>query len=210
MWPAVLLALWPLYGAALGGAGMALFVSASQVLPVPAAAVVVTIFWASVSHLLREDLRIGAPHSPLTIVRIGPRALAALVWIAAFVHQGISHAASHTSVLRMAAAAAAAQCISRAGALVLAWSSQPAAGGLELCARLRSSAMVPAAITGALASSFFGLRIGIALIVGAYVILRGARDWFYRKHSGIDGDDLAHARMLVECFVVLMAPFVPR
>jgi hypothetical protein len=203
MWSAGLLALWPFYGAALGGAGVALFISASQFLPVPAAAVTVTVFWASVSSLLQEDLRIGAPHGPLTVVRIIPRVLAAFVWIAVFVHQG----ASRTGVLRMAVIAAAAQCISRAGAVALAWTSQPAAGGLELCARLRLSAVVPALLTGALAASMHGLRIGIAMIVGAYLILRGARDWFHRKHAGIDGDDVAHARMMVECFTVLLASF---
>jgi cobalamin synthase len=203
MWPAGLLAIWPLYGAALGGAGAALFISASRFLPVPAAAAVVTVFWASVSSLLREDLRIGAPHGPLTVVRIIPRTLAAFVWIGAFAHEG----SSHSGVLRMALVAAAAQCISRAGALALAWTSQPAAGGLELCAHLRISAVVPAVLTGALAASTFGLRIGGALIVGAYLILRGARDWFYRQHAGIDGDDIAYARMLVECFTVLLASF---
>jgi hypothetical protein len=183
---------------------MALFVSASQFLPIPVAAVAVTIFWASVSSLLREDVRIGAPHGPLTWTRIIPRALAALVWIGAFVHQG----SSHSAVLRMGAAAAAAQCISRAGALALTWTSQPAAGGLELCARLRTSAVVPAVLTGTLAASMYGPRIGIALIVGAYLILRSARDWFYRQRSGIDGDDVAHARMAVEVFIVLIASFV--
>jgi hypothetical protein len=182
---------------------MALFVSASQFLPVPAAAAAVAVFWASVSSLLREDLRIGAPHGPLIVARIIPRGLAALVWIATFVHQG----ASRTGVLRMAVIAAAAQCISRAGAVALAWTSQPAAGGLELCARLRISAVVPALLTGVLAASMTGLRIGIALLVGAYLILRGARDWFYRRHAGIDGDDIAYARMTVECFTVLLASF---
>lgn len=187
---------------------MALFVSASRFLPVPVAAAAVTVFWASVSSLLREDLRIGAPHGRpherWTVARIIPRALAALVWIGAFVHEG----SSRTGILRMALAAAAAQCISRAGVLALAWTSRPAAGGLELCARLRISSVVPAVLIGALAASMYGLRIGIALIVGAYLILRGARDWFYRQHSGIDGDDVADARMAVECFTVLMAALV--
>ena len=201
-----LYASWPLYGAALGAAGMALFVSASRFLPVPVAAATVTIFWACVSSLLREDVRIGAPHGPWTLARIAPRVLAAIIWIGAFVHEG----ASHAGILRMAMAAATAQCISRAGTLALAWTSRPAAGGLELCARLSASAAIPAALIGTLAASLYGLRIGVALIAGAYVILRGARDWFYRQHGGIDGDDLANARMLLECYTVLLVVFEPR
>jgi len=204
MWHAGLLAIWPLYGAALGGAGVALFVAASQFLPAPVAAATGTVFWAGWSSLVREDLRIGAPHGPLTVKRIIPRALAAAIWIGAFVHQG----SSHSGVFGMAVAAAAAQCISRAGALALAWTSPPAAGGLELCARLRTFAVVPAVLTGVLAASMYGLRMGIALVVGAYLILRGAWDWFDRQHSGIDGDDVTNARMAVECFAVLMASFV--
>lgn len=206
-----LLALWPLYGAALGAAGMALFVSAAQFLPVPVAAATVTIFWASVSSALREDVRIGAPHGNWTVARIAPRVLAAIIWIAAFVHVGTSHAGDpHKEVLRMALAAVAAQCISRAGTLALAWTSRPAAGGLELCARLSASVAIPAALIGTVAASLYGLRIGIALIAGAYVILRGARDWFYRRHGGIDGDDVANARMLLECYTVLLVVFEPR
>ncbi len=109
----------------------------------------------------------------------------------------------------MAMAAAAAQCISRSGILALAWTSRPAAGGLELCARLSAPVAIPAGLIGAFAASLYGLRIGIALIAGAYVILRGARDWFYRQHGGVDGGDLANARMLLECYTVLLAIFVP-
>ncbi len=205
MMRAGLLALWPLYGAAVGAAGMALFVSASRFLPVPIAAATVTIFWACVSTLLREDERIGAPHGDWTVARIAPRVLAAIIWIVAFLHEGTSRA----GILRMALAAMAAQCISRAGILALAWTSRPAAGGLELCARLSASVAIPAALIGTITASLYGLRIGIALIAGAYVILRGARDWFYRQRGGIDGDDLANARMLLECYTVLLVIFVP-
>jgi hypothetical protein len=196
-------ALWPLYGAALGGAGIALYVSAIQFLPVGVAAVVVAMFWASVSRVVREDVLFGAPRGGRAPLRIAAGVLLAAVWVAAFVHEGVSR----TGVLRMMAAAIAAQTLSRAGVVAMAWVSRPAAGGLELCARLRSVAAVMAVLIGLLAALIYGVRIGTAMVVGAYLILRTARGWFYRQHQGIDGDDVAAARMFVEGFTMLVAVF---
>lgn len=200
---AFLVALWPLYGAALGAAGIALYVSAIQFLPIGVAALAVVLFWASVSAATREDVRIGAPHRAFDWIRIIPRVAMAAVWVAAFLHE-------HTSrigVLRMTALAIVALSVSRAGAIAMAWVSRPAAGGLELSTRMRSGAAVTAIAFGLLAALVYGFRIGAGLVIGAYLILRLLRGWFYQRHSGVDGDDVAYARMAVECFTVLLAVF---
>jgi hypothetical protein len=194
-------ALWPLYGAALGGAGMALYVSAIQFLPISVAALAVVVFWSSVSRLVREDVLFGAPRAGLAPLHITAGVLLAAIWVGAFVHEGIAR----TGVLRMMAAAIAAQALSRASVVAMAWVSRPAAGGLELNARLRTGAAVAAILIGLLAALIYGVRIGSALVVGAYLILRAARGWFYRQHAGIDGVDVASARLLVEGFTVVVA-----
>jgi cobalamin synthase len=196
-------ALWPLYGAALGGAGIALFVSAIQFMPVVLAALAVALFWASVSRVVREDVRFGVPRGPFSPLDFAARQLMAALWIWAFIHEG----ATRVGVLRLAAAAITAQTISRAGVVAMAWTSRPAAGGMELSARLSRGGAAIALLIGLLAALIYGLRIGAALMVGAYLILRAARGWFYRQHGGIDGGDVAHARMLVEGFAVLVAVF---
>jgi cobalamin synthase len=196
-------ALWPLYGAALGGAGIALYVSAIQFMPVVLAASAVVLFWASVSRLIREDVIFGAPRGPFSPPQIAARVLMAILWVGAFNHEG----STRVGVLRMAAAAIAAQTISRAGIVVMAYTSSPTAGGLELTERLRRGAALNAAVIGLLAALIYGVRIGAAMLVGAYLILRTARGWFYRQHKGIDGDDVANARMLVEAFTLLVAMF---
>jgi cobalamin synthase len=196
-------ALWPLYGAALGGAGIALYVSAIQFLPFGLASLVVVLFWASVSKAVREDVLFGAPRGKLTALEIAGRVLVAAIWVTAFLHEGITRA----GVLRMAAAALAAQILSRASVVAMVWGSRPAAHGLDLCARLRSGAALTAIVIGLLAAAIYGPRIGAGMLVTAYLLLRVARGWFYRQHGGIDGRDVAHARMLVEGFTVLIATF---
>jgi len=197
-------ALWPLYGASLGGAGIALYVSAIQFLPIGLAAIAVVLFWASVSRVLREDALFGAPRGGVPAWQIAVPALAlSAIWVAAFLHEGVTR----TGILRMTAAAITAQTLSRAGVVAMAWVSRPATGGLELCARLGTGAAAVAAFIGLLAASIYGLRLGAALAVGAYLILRAARGWFYHRHGGIDGVDVGHARMLVEAFAVIVATF---
>jgi len=200
-------ALWPLYGAALGGAGAALFVSAIQFLPVGLAALAVVLFWASVSQVVREDVLFGAPRGPLSPLQIAARVLLAAIWVTAFLHESAGGGVTRTGVLRMTAAAIAAQTMSRAGVVAMAWTSRPAARGLELTACLSTGAAASALLIGLLAALIYGLRIGAALVVGAYLILRTARGWFYQQREGIDGSDIAHARMLVEGFAALVAVF---
>jgi cobalamin synthase len=194
---------WPLYGAALGGAGMALYVSAIQFLPQWLAALAVVLFWAAVSRVLREDILFGAPRGELSPLKIAVRVLISAIWVAAFLHEGIAR----NGVLRMMAAAIASHTLSRAGVVTMAWVSRPAAGGLELTAHLRSGAALIAALIGVFAALIYGVRIGAALVVSAYVILRTARGWFYQRRGGIDGDDVANTRLLVEGFTLLVAVF---
>jgi cobalamin synthase len=198
-------ALWPLYGIALGGAGIALYVSAIQFMPIGLAALAVVLFWSSVSRAIREDVVFGAQAGLRSPLQIAARVLMAALWVGAFIHEG----STRVGVLRMAAAAIAAQTISRAGVVAMAYASRPAAGGLELTTRLRSGAALIAAMIGLLAALIYGVRIGAAMLVGAYLILRTARGWFYRRHQGINGDDAANARMLVEAFTLLVAVFAP-
>jgi hypothetical protein len=194
---------WPLYGATVGGAGIALYISAIQFLPAGLAAVSVVLFWASVSRVVREDVLFGAPRGRVSMLQVGAGLGMAAMWIAAFLHEGVTR----TGVLRMTAASVAAQALPRSGAVALAWVSRPAAGGLELCARLRSGAAAVAVIIGLLAALMYGVRIGAALVIGAYLILRAARGWSYHRHEGINGGDVAYARMFVEAFTVLVATF---
>lgn len=196
-------AAWPLYGAALGGAGIALYISAIQFLPIGLGALAVVLFWASVSRLVREDVLFGAPRRGPALIQNAAGVSMAILWVAVFLHEGVTR----VGILRMTAAAIAAQTISRGGVVVMAWVSRPAARGLELTARMRSGGAFTAGGIGLLAALIYGVRIGAGLAIGTYLLLRTARGWFYHRHQGVDGDDIAYARILVESFILLLAAF---
>lgn len=163
----------------------------------------VVLFWGSVSRVVREDVLFGAPRRGPVVIRISLGVAMSALWVVVFLHEG----AARVGILRMIAAAIAAHTISRAGAVTMAWTSRPVAGGLELTARMRTGAALTAAAIGLLAALIYGVRIGAGLVIGTYLVLRTARAWFYQRHGGIDGDDVAYVRMLVEAFTVAMATF---
>ena len=59
------------------------------------------------------------------------------------------------------------------------------------------SVMIAAALLG-------GLRVGLVMIVGAYLIVRAARWYFYRRLGGVNGDCLGAVEQLLEIFVLLL------
>ena len=192
-------ALLPLFGAALGAAGGILYLAASRVLSAPAAALVAVLFWASASNAFREDRLIGAPRENLQRTGILARLLTASVWLVAL---------PRLDVQRVLLVCVAGQCVSRAAVMAVAWVSRPAAGGLELSARLRSGAVMAALAQGVLAAGLCGARAGAVILISTYLAIRAARWWLYRTRGGIDGNGISSLRLLVEMLAVLAAALI--
>ena len=181
-------ALLPLFGAALGAAGGALFLHAARVLPATPAALIAVALWIAAPHALPGD-------RPRIWAQLG----AGVMWCLLLARLSVSLADPQRLLLTCLVG----QTVPRAAVVAIAWVSRPAPEGLKLAGRMQSWQASMAVASGVFAASLRGARIGTAVVVGCYLIVRAARAWCYRRKGGIDGTGIAAVHLAVEVLAAL-------
>jgi adenosylcobinamide-GDP ribazoletransferase len=205
---------FPLVGAVLGAAGAAIFLGAGRILPSSLAALLTVAFWAAIAGVLHEDgladvadaMRAGrTPERMLAILkdsRIGTFGAVAIVLSILARWQALDHLATS----RVWEALIASQAVPRAAMVALAWISRPVGTGLGLAfsPTLSTPAALAAMAQGVAAALLCGLRPGILILAGAYLLIRGAQMYFYRRIGGVNGDCLGATEQLMEIYILVL------
>jgi adenosylcobinamide-GDP ribazoletransferase len=99
-----------------------------------------------------------------------------------------------------------AQAVPRAAMVALAWVSRPSGDGLGLAftSSLTTAGALVAIAQGVAASMLLGWRAGLLIVAGAYLIVRGARAYFYKRIGGVNGDCLGATEQLLEIFILVL------
>ncbi len=208
---------FPFVGALLGVLGAGLYLILSIAIPTSLAALLTIAFWAWIGGALHEDgiadtadaLRAGRTVDRMMAIlkdsRIG--VFGALALFVTFLIRWQSVAAIPVKpVFEFVAILVASQAVSRAALVVMAWISRPAGIGLAFgfCSSLTTSAAIVAILQGILFAFLCGARAGAIVVLGAYILIRILREWFYKRLGGITGDCLGTTSQIVECFVLLV------
>jgi cobalamin synthase len=100
----------------------------------------------------------------------------------------------------------ASQTVPRAAIVAIAWASRPAGEGAghEFSTALRTPIALIAIAEGIAAALLCGLRPGLAILAGAYVIIRAVRGFSYRYSGGVNADSFGATQSLIEIFVLLL------
>lgn len=205
---------FPIVGAILGAAGAGLFIAASLALPISLAALLTVTFWTMISGVLHEDgladvadaLRAGrSPEKMLAILkdsRIGTYGAVAIVLSLVARWQALQHIPAP----RILVVCIVAQAVPRAAMVALAWVSRPSGDGLGLAfsSSLTTTGALIAMAQGVAASMLPGWRAGLLIIAGTYLIVRGARGYFYKRIGGVNGDCLGATEQLLEIFILIL------
>jgi adenosylcobinamide-GDP ribazoletransferase len=209
---------FPLVGAVLGAAGAGIYLAASRVLPSSLAALATVAFWTVVTGVLHEDgladvadaLRAGRTQEKMLAIlkdsRVGTFGAVAVVFTVLARWQALEHLSAPRGNIEIWEIVIASQTLPRAGMVALAWVSRPVGSGLGLAfsSTLTTSGALIAIAQGIIAALVCGLRPGLTLIVGAYLVIRLMRDYFYRRIGGVNGDCLGATEQLLEIFVLVM------
>lgn len=205
---------FPLVGGMLGAAGAGIFLGASRVLPPSLAALLTVAFWTIISGVLHEDgladiadaLRAGRSQARMLSIlkdsRIGTYGAVAIVLSIVARWQAVEHVATP----RVFEAFIAAQAVPRAAIVALAWVSRPVGTGLGLAfsSTLTTTASVAAIAQGAAAAFACGVRPGVVILLGAYLLIRVMRWHFYRRIGGVNGDCLGATEQLLEILILVL------
>jgi adenosylcobinamide-GDP ribazoletransferase len=205
---------FPLIGAILGAAGAGVMIAASFVLPISIAALLTVAFWTIVSGVLHEDgladvadaMRVGRSRAKMLAIlkdsRIGTYGAVAIVLSIVARWQALQH----VPPARILLVCIVVQSVPRAAMVVLAWTSRPSGDGLGLAflSSLTTTGAILALAQGLIASMLLGWRPGLLIVAGTYLIVRGARAYFYKRIGGINGDCLGATEQLVEIFVLIL------
>ena len=205
---------FPVLGALLGAAGAGLFIAVSLVLPVSLAALLTVTFWTVISGVLHEDgladvadaMRAGRTREKMIAIlkdsRIGTYGAVAIVLSLVARWQALEHVpAAHLLFVCILA-----QAVPRAAMVALAWVSRPSGDGLGLAftSSLTTIGALVAIAQGLAASMLLGWRAGLLIVAGAYLIVRGARAYFYKRIGGVNGDCLGATEQLLEIFILVL------
>jgi adenosylcobinamide-GDP ribazoletransferase len=205
---------FPLVGAMLGAAGAGLLIAASLVLPPSLAALIAVAFWTVISGVLHEDgladvadaMRAGRTREKMLAVlkdsRIGTYGAVAIVLSLVARWQALEH----VPAARILLVCIVAQAVPRAAMVALAWLSRPSGDGLGLAfsSSLTTTGALIAIAQGIVASMLLGWRPGLLILAGAYLIVRGARTYFYKRIGGVNGDCLGATEQLLEIFILIL------
>jgi adenosylcobinamide-GDP ribazoletransferase len=205
---------FPLIGAMLGAAGAGIYLGLGRVLPSSIAALATVGFWSAISGVLHEDgladvadaLRAGRTREKMVAIlkdsRIGTYGAVAIVVSILARWQAVEHLATARVVECMIAA----QAVPRASIVALAWVSRPVGTGLgqEFASTLTTPATLIAIVQGIIAAVISGIRPGITIILGSYLIVRAARWYFYRRLGGVNGDCLGATEQILEIFILVL------
>ena len=90
--------------------------------------------------------------------------------------------------------------------VALAWVSRPSGEGLGLAftSSLTTTGALIAIAQGIALSMLPGWRPGLLVVAGAYLIVRGARAYFYKRIGGVNGDCLGATEQLLEIFILVV------
>lgn len=205
---------FPIVGAILGAAGAGIFTAASLALPVSLAALLTVTFWTVISGVLHEDgladvadaMRAGRTREKMIAIlkdsRIGTYGAVAIVLSLVARWQALEHVpAAHILFVCILA-----QAVPRAAMVALAWVSRPSGDGLGLAftSSLTTTGALAAIAQGVAASMLPGWRAGLLVVAGAYLIVRGARAYFYKRIGGVNGDCLGATEQLLESFILVV------
>ena len=205
---------FPLVGAILGAAGAGLFLAASFVLPASIAALIAVTFWIVISGVLHEDgladtadaMRAGRSREKIISIlkdsRIGTYGGVAIVLSIVARWQALLHLPAPRVLL----VCIIAQTVSRAVMVALAWLSRPSGDGLGyvFSASLTTTGALIAIAQGLIASMLLGWRAGLLIVAAAYLIVREARSYFYKRIGGVNGDCLGATQQLLEIFILIL------
>lgn len=100
----------------------------------------------------------------------------------------------------------AAQTVPRAAIVAIAWASRPSGtgAGFGFSSALTTPVALTAITEGIAAAMLCGLRPGLAILAGAYVIIRAVRWFSYRYAGGVNADSFGVTQLLIEMFVLLL------
>jgi len=207
-------AFFPLIGAILGALGAELFIAASFILPSSIAALITVTFWTVISGVLHEDgladvadaMRAGRTREKMMAIlkdsRIGTYGAVAIVLSIVARWQALEHVPAP----RILEVCIVAQAVPRAAMVALAWLSRPFGEGLGLAfsSSLTTTGSLIAIAQGLIAAMLLGWRPGVIIIAGAYLIVRGARTYFYKRVGGVNGDCLGATEQMLEIFILVL------
>lgn len=205
---------FPIVGAILGAAGAGLFIAASLALPASLAALLTVTFWTLISGVLHEDgladvadaLRAGRTREKMIAIlkdsRIGTYGAVAIVLSLIARWQALQHVPAPRILL----VSILAQSVPRAAMVALAWISRPSGDGLGLAfsSSLTTAGALLTIAQGLAASMLLGWRPGLLIVAAAYLIVRGARAYFYQRIGGVNGDCLGATEQLLEIFILVL------
>jgi adenosylcobinamide-GDP ribazoletransferase len=112
----------------------------------------------------------------------------------------------HLATARLFEAIIASQAVPRAAIVALAWVSRPVGTGLGLAfaSTLTTTTAVVAIAQGVAAALACGIRPGVTILLGAYLVIRGAQLYFYRRIGGVNGDCLGATEQILEIFILVL------
>jgi adenosylcobinamide-GDP ribazoletransferase len=186
---------FPLIGAAIGAFGAHLYAAAAVWMPRSAAALIVILFWTALSGILHEGWYEGR-------WKFG-----GLIWLAiALSVVARWQVLEHLRAENVFAVMVAAQAVPRAGMVALAWVSRPTGSGLglEFSASLNSVSAVISIALGIAAALACGVRLGIVIVLGAYIVIRLVQTYFYPHKGGVNADGFGIAEQLLETLVLIL------
>jgi len=188
----------PLYGAAIGAIGAGIYFGilylylpgGAAAMPIRLDELLVAALWGALAFLPHERRRFGITSAIAIAAGIAIRWLAIDALIPG----------------RTIEVFVAAQTIPRAAFVAIAWVSRPAGEGtgVGFSSTLTTPAALIAITEGVAAALLCGLRPGLAILAGAYVIIRAVRWFSYRYAGGVNADSFGATQALIEIFVLLL------
>jgi cobalamin synthase len=173
----------PLFGAVLGAAGAGIYWLTLRSLSPSLAAFACVVLWTAAGRMPHEG---KCPYATVT--------LGALVkWLAL----------DHFAGSNLLYACIAAQALPRAAMVGLAWVSRPAAD-YSGSSSLRTPDAIVALSSGILGASLVGVRAGVVLIVGSFLITRLVREYFYKRWGGVNADAMGATQQFLESFTLAL------
>jgi len=205
---------FPLVGAMLGAAGAGLFIAANFILPASLAALIAVTFWTLITGVLHEDgladvadaMRAGRTREKMLAIlkdsRIGTYGAVAIVLSILARWQALQH----IPIPRILEVCIVAQTVPRAAMVSLAWLSRPSGDGLgyAFSSSLTTTGSLIAIAQGLIASMLLGWRPALLILAAAYLVVRGARTYFYKRIGGVNGDCLGATEQLLEIFILIL------
>jgi cobalamin synthase len=186
-------ALYPLWGAFLGGAGVAVFFKAFPLIPSVSAALWLLIAWMLLAVAEQRFLHVPGWRHVLGAAVLTP------VWF---------YVLGSANPTRLVLAALAAHSLSRASVIAMAWVSRPSQEGMALSKKLDSFSAGLAIACGGVTAFLCGIRPAVLMLLLAFLILRLARQWYYHNLGGINATALSLTQRATELSTLLIAVFV--